>query len=144
MVRPNSSDRGAEKFVQWKEPPHSAGGAPNGSGEASTSRGRKKKLSRSLGVALGGGSASERSARVEDRRHNGSASTLRAEADLAHPSPVRVEETSTLPPRRINTTPSPVPNSRSPSVATVARRSPLGTTVLHEDEVALTHSVRCM
>ena len=154
MVRPITTERVNEKFVQWKEPLQSTGGAPNGEGEASTSKRRKKKLSRSLGTALGGGSASERCARVEESTHGGSASasTVRAEVVTAHPAPILAEDTLAnpparfVPPRRTHTRASPVPSSWSPSVPTVGRRSPLGTSVIHEDEVAhyLTRYYLCM
>jgi hypothetical protein len=102
MVRQNTSDRGSEKFVQWKETPQCTGGAPHDGGDASASRGRKTKW------------CTPGTLHVRDA---GSAGTMRSEAGAAIPTSLFAEENATnpssrfVPPRRINARTSSVPIS---------------------------------
>lgn len=128
MVRQSTSDRGTEKFVQWKETPQSTGGAPNDGGDASASRGRKTKQCTPGTLHVGAAGASHQSARAEEPRHVGSGGTIRSEAGAAIPAALFVEENATnpgsrfVPPRRINTRTTLVPISGANAEHTAPKR----------------------
>lgn len=100
MVCSTSSDRANEKFVQWKEPMQLGGGTTNVDGDASTSRGRKKKWSTRGTVFRGAGDTTLEGPGVEDSNHIGSGIVVLAEGRGANSSHVVVEAPSTNPPPR--------------------------------------------
>jgi hypothetical protein len=121
MGRQHTSDKGSEKFVQWKEPLQSNGVAPNNAGDASASHGRKTRQCTS-----GAGGTSHQSARGEEPRHAGSPGTHRLEAGVAGRSPPRAGSNCTnpparfVPPRRMSTPTNSVP-AATPNGDRVAR-----------------------
>lgn len=79
MHRPRRSERGNETFVQWKEPSHSNDEILIVGGDATTSRGKKKKQSRRLMKAVAAEDAFLQSTGVEDFRNEGQASEALSE-----------------------------------------------------------------
>lgn len=122
----HTSDKGSEKFVQWKEPLQSTGVAPNNAGDTSASLGRKTRQCTSGTVPVGGGGTSHQSARGEEPRQIGSAGTHKLQTGVAGPSPTRAGSNCTnpparfVPPRRMSTAPTSVP-AATPNGDHVAR-----------------------
>lgn len=133
MGRQHTSDKGSEKFVQWKEPLQLTGVAPNNARDASASQGRKMRQCTS-----GAGGTSHQSARGEEPRHAGSASTHRLETGVASRSPPRAGSNCTnpparfVPPRRMTTSTTSVP-AATPNGDHVARHRAQRTQTCQDD-----------
>lgn len=98
MVRPATSDRGNEKFVEWKERVQSKGDIANVDGHASTSRVRKKKQATSQKFLLPSFVASNRGPRVEEQGHAISPTAIVTETGVGTLSPSSAEVHSLAPP----------------------------------------------
>ena len=119
MVVPASSDRANETFVQWKEPVQSNKEGGNADGNASTSRGRKRKQPRRLEVPHPAATASIHGEGVQEAGLPGSVTALfsGARGGTSSQCPAKVPSTNPLPrfrpPGQIPTTRSTVPLRRS-------------------------------
>ncbi len=102
MVRPATSDRGNEKFVEWKEHVQSKGDIANVDGHDSTSRVRKKKQATRQNFMLSSFVASIQGPGVEEQGHAISPTAIVTEKGVGTLSPSRAEVHSLAPPPIFN------------------------------------------
>lgn len=98
MVPSATSDRANEKFVQWRQPVESRGKELHDEGDASTSRGKKKKQQRRVRNAHGEPETSIQGLRGDESGQGGSPIAIVSKGGRGTSSPIAGEVPSGNPP----------------------------------------------